>query len=164
MLAPRFKRVQSFSDSSLEEGSVLSDLQSESSRELLENSVGCEEAPDDISDRDNVDVSVMEAGGIREDVARKRGAGVICTLASFSVSPDEPVSRDLFSARLAGFNISGSSVDDDELVGDIEVLGLPEGRDDFFCFFEYFSSSRRVSLTLASLADDEFAFCSTASS
>lgn len=54
-------KVQSFSDSSLEDGSVLSDLESESSREL-ESSAGCEEVPEDVSDLDSVDVSVTDAG------------------------------------------------------------------------------------------------------
>lgn len=51
----------SFSDSSLEDGSVLSDFESESSMEL-EDSVGCEEAPEDVSDLESVEVSVTDAG------------------------------------------------------------------------------------------------------
>lgn len=46
--------------SSLDEPSVLSDFESESSREL-DDSVGFD-APDDVSERDNVDVSVTDAG------------------------------------------------------------------------------------------------------
>ena len=52
----------SFSDSSLDDGSVLSDLESESSIEL-DDSAGCEDdPPEDVSDLDRVEVSVTDAG------------------------------------------------------------------------------------------------------
>ena len=54
----------SFSDSSLDDGSVLSDLESESSIEL-DDSAGCEDdAPEDVSDLDSVEVSVTDAGRV----------------------------------------------------------------------------------------------------
>ena len=53
--------VHSFSDSSLDDGSVLSDLESESSIEL-ENSFGCDDVPEDVSDLDKAEVSVTDAG------------------------------------------------------------------------------------------------------
>jgi hypothetical protein len=101
---------QSFSDSSLEDGSVLSDLESElsSREEELADSFCWEEVPEDVSDLDNVeDMSVTDAGGglrCLDAVLGNRGAEVvvICrpTPPPCCASLEDRLPHDLFPPRL----------------------------------------------------------------